>query len=389
MMNFKYAPYSFSRLVSYERCPHAWKLEYIDGVKPPDTPEQKLGTVAHCVVETYLRDLITLGIPEDRNLLARIVNEYAELEGLPELRDFRFAIPPLPENPEKCEIEKWVALDVKARPVPFDSPDAFLRGRIDFHFQTPYQASISEVTIIDWKTNLPANPDDRQIAFYAILLAFEYKVELFEVVMHGLRQGVSYKRKVAREELRPTWEWILSVVDRIETEKEWPPRSGPHCKWCGYLGMGLCPIGRDVPVPTDSGNPLGSVEFPEVAPPKTPEEAKKLAAFLKVVDVLRDRLREALRPWCNEHGPVEINGEAFGVWQKETIAWKSAKAKDALTKKLIEAGIPREEVWNVLDVSKRNLKSLLKKHNREELIPELEGLGERVTSSRLEWKSLH
>ena len=377
----KYAPYSYSRLVLFERCPHAWYLSYDRGIKPPSSYAQKLGNVAHQVVETYYKTLINKKQSEDRELLKKIVHEFMKKENLPELVNFEFQIPPLPK--EKVYIEEWIAIDNKAQPVD-DNEKAFLRGKIDLYYHQK-----DKIVIIDWKSNLFVNPDERQLAFYAILLSFHADRKDFEFKFYSLKQNKSYFKKISKEELRPTWEWICKTIDKIETTKEWPPTPGPHCKWCGYLDMGLCPIQKDLP-PMPKEGKEGKVELPkipEIKTPQTAEEAIKLTAFLKVVEEIKERCRKALRPWVEKHGPVELNGTRFGLWEYSYTTWNTPEAKQKVAQSLLEADVPREKVWEVFNLDRRKLSSLLKREEKQFLLEEIEGLGEKATYSRLDWKS--
>jgi len=385
----KYAPYSYSKLNLFTACPFAWKLKYIDKIKEPQSEEAKFGELLHFISSLYVKHLIENRIKSNELYLAELKNGYREK--YPEVVNIPFKISlEEPDQIENYGIEEFIAIDHEGKPVHPEKEEALLRGKIDFYYQTKFQKAVNEITIIDWKTNLPSTLDKKQLAVYAILLAFRFpEVQVFNIKFHCLKDGRKIQAKVNREELRPTWEWICELVDRIENTNQFPPTPGSHCQWCGYLTMGLCPLSKEVPVPPENTkNPVKSVKFPEIKIPQTPEEAVKLASLLRICDILRDRIREALRPWCKKNGPIKLNDKAFGIWEKESVKWKSVEAKEKLVHELLEAGISREEVWGILDISKSSLEKLLKRYRKDHILPELEKLGEVTRSSRLEWKTL-
>ncbi|MBM4288973.1 MAG: PD-(D/E)XK nuclease family protein, partial [Deltaproteobacteria bacterium] len=57
--------YSYSRLDLYDRCPHAYKTVYLDGIPRARNEARERGQILHGMVADYLNRLITLGLATD------------------------------------------------------------------------------------------------------------------------------------------------------------------------------------------------------------------------------------------------------------------------------------------------------------------------------------
>jgi ATP-dependent exoDNAse (exonuclease V) beta subunit len=150
-MKYKYAPYSYSRLSLYEKCPAAFRFRYIDRVPElPPGPSLMVGRVIHKIVEEYLKELKKRR--EHTNLtLLDVLFEKARngLNGLAEeLEAYKVGVSnvTLPTF-DKVGIEVKVALDVNLSPAQYDDK-AFLRAKIDRVYQIE-----NKLVVTDWKTD--------------------------------------------------------------------------------------------------------------------------------------------------------------------------------------------------------------------------------------------
>jgi len=382
MPGYKYAPYSYSRVSLFEQCPAAWKFRYIDKLPEIKSPNMVVGSMIHQIVEQYLKKLKEK--KEHTNLtLLELLFEKAQ-QALPdfaeELEAYRSGVAniTLPVF-DKVGIEVRVALDMDFEPVRYDDVKAFLRGRIDRIYQME-----DKVVITDWKTDryLPPGKEvvekDRQTKLYALFAsAFVDEVEEFIIELYFLRYGVSRKTSITRDEIDEIREWVLETIAKIEAEREWKPTPGKYCEWCSYLNY--CPAAKEA---------VELAESPVLPERITPNQAVKYAQLYKMLGIVKNRLGEMLKQYVTENGRIEIAGEALDIWESETVRWITPEQKTALARVLAEAGVRREDIWELFSTSKSTVTSCLRKLKRRDLLDKALATGTVEKTSRFEFKKV-
>ncbi|MGH7357927.1 MAG: PD-(D/E)XK nuclease family protein, partial [Candidatus Rokuibacteriota bacterium] len=132
-----------SRLEAWDRCPAAYRFEYVLRLPQPvgDQQPRLLGSVAHRLLEDYLQETVRTGA---RPPLARVAATAAGLledGGIPgaggdlireaaELVSRWLAQWAVPVE-SVVAVERALAVDRHGTHVEWDAPDAFVRGRLD------------------------------------------------------------------------------------------------------------------------------------------------------------------------------------------------------------------------------------------------------------------
>ncbi len=192
-----------SRLEAWDRCPAAYRFAYVLRLPQPvaDQGPRLLGSVAHALVETYVREAQTTGTPPPLDRLPALARALLSGTALPEATTAglareatelvrawlsRWAVP----LAHTVGVEHALAIDAEGRRVAWEAPDAFLRGRLDLVAVEGRQA-----TVYDWKSGWLTEDDEglrRAWApgcYAALLWAWAPRLETVAVEYHYLRTG--------------------------------------------------------------------------------------------------------------------------------------------------------------------------------------------------------
>lgn len=223
----KYAPYSYSKISTYNSCPRKFKYMYIDKIpkeEKDDTPLRK-GSFIHSLIEHNgdknsipKKELPILTSKEEKEF-TKIYNKFKNTEL------YKRYI----ETHGKHEVE--FGIDKNLNTCGYFDEDCLVRGRID------YMCMFDKLNIVDWKTGKvkpPQYQDGLQTLIYS-LWAFQKfkKIRTVEVdyvyVEHIEKQEMLYDRKYINN-YRKT---LLKNI--IEIEKDEVFEKKPNlCDWCEY-----------------------------------------------------------------------------------------------------------------------------------------------------------
>ena len=158
-----------SRLEAWDRCPAAYRFEYVLRLPQPvaDQRPRLLGSVAHALVEAYVREAQATGTPpparsapgpgtgtrEPARAAGRATTAGLAREATALVSAWlsRWAVP----LAHTVGVEHALAIDAGGRRVAWDAPDAFLRGRLDLVAVEGRQA-----TVCDWKSGWLTEDDE-------------------------------------------------------------------------------------------------------------------------------------------------------------------------------------------------------------------------------------
>jgi hypothetical protein len=146
-----------SRLEAWERCPAAYRFEHVLRLPQPvaDQRARLLGSVAHALVEAYVREAQATGIRPALDRLPALARELVTQHALPDeagtavgreataLVSTWLAHWVVPVE-HAVAVEHPLAIDAGGRPVEWDAPDAFLRGRLDLVAVEGRQATVCD-----------------------------------------------------------------------------------------------------------------------------------------------------------------------------------------------------------------------------------------------------
>ena len=205
--------FSFSSLSLYNTCPFAYKLSYIDKVKPVRSTALVKGSNVHSILEKY---------PEIQE------KEYKFNENLI-VSNFL--------NSEIGNYFKVVLLNKKtAREFKFGLTrdfkndtfkDSFFHGIIDLIF-----FENDELNLCDYKTGkYKENQDFSQLLTYSLYFKNYDKIKINYLYVEHNKINSKF---VTKEDIEKTQDFIIKTTDIILQDKTFKRNCGKHCSWCQF-----------------------------------------------------------------------------------------------------------------------------------------------------------
>ena len=247
--------YSHSQLSMYENCPLKYKLRYRDKIKRDiEGVEGFLGTMVHEALKKCYDDLRFTKVNSLSDLLAYYNKTWQE-----NWHDSIFIMKQDLTQQDYRTLGKRMIGTYYERYSPFDS-DITIGTEMGLNFSlddankyrmTGYLDRLSRTQddvyqIHDYKTSayLPSQEDtdnDRQLGLYHIGIQKKWPdIENIRLIWHYLafdRELVSYRTPEAISKLIQN---TKSLIDEIESVRDFPPCESPLCEWCEYPD--LCPL---------------------------------------------------------------------------------------------------------------------------------------------------
>ena len=246
--------YSHSQLSTYEKCPHQYKLAYIDKIEvETEGIEAFMGSRVHDALEKVYRDLKVTKLNALEELLSfyhqdweknwnemiRIVRKDYSAEDYRRLgekciTDYYKRYHPFDQG-KTLGLEEYMTFSLE------EEKDYWIRGYIDR--VTLVDSSVLEIH--DYKTSnrLPTQEDvdsDRQLAFYQMGVSEKWQgVQEVKLIWHYLTFDTEIHSSRTPDELHQLRRTTLELIRRIETDRTFFPKEGPLCNWCDY--QGFCP----------------------------------------------------------------------------------------------------------------------------------------------------
>jgi len=244
------AIYSHSKLSLFEQCPLKYKFKYIDKLHPDieQTIEGFLGSKVHETLEWIYKTLKKDKIPELDEVLENYISswnkdykkeikivredlsaEYYFNQGVKFLIDYYLANAPFKDN--TIATEMYIMIDLN------NNGKYKIQGYID---RLVHNKESNIFEIHDYKTAsfLKSQEEldkDRQLALYSIGIRSLYPdVKEVMLIWHFLAYNKKMISKRSFSELESLKEEIIKLIDKIESEKEFPPNPSCLCKWCEF-----------------------------------------------------------------------------------------------------------------------------------------------------------
>lgn len=205
--------WSYSRWDKHRTCPLAFKLEVLDGRKPPDNTAQAKGLIMHKAVAGYLIAPVDQAPP-----LPTEAGKAMEL--VKELRAF-----------DNKVIEQQWGYTRQWTPTAWFGSDTWLRSVLDV--AVLYDDMTAE--IIDWKSGKPRGTHEDQMELFAISLMVRYPMATHVTTRLAYTDFAhaefgEYPRSDL-EKMIAKWE---DKVRPMFTDTVYLPRPGEACKWCPF-----------------------------------------------------------------------------------------------------------------------------------------------------------
>lgn len=242
--------YSHSRLSSFEDCPKKFHYRYVLKI-PSDTDgiEGFVGKRVHEVLERLYGAVGRGHVPSHAQLIHRYRTLWDESYDAERVRIVRVENPPefYRELGERCltnyyrnhypfDGDETVGIEHRVAFPLDDSNDYRIQGFID----RIVRASDSVLEIHDYKTGarVPSQKSldsDRQLALYEIGVRREMNVTgPIRLIWHYLQRDQTRVSTRTSDQLVDLRGKTIELIDRIDAEEAWEPKTGPLCGWCEY-----------------------------------------------------------------------------------------------------------------------------------------------------------
>jgi hypothetical protein len=283
----------------------------------------------------------------------------------------------MPDEIEKPAVEMALAFDDKWCPAPSWSDDsARFRAKLDWTFFIDRKT----VVITDWKSDrhLPSSAvveNDMQLKIYAYCLWLIYpNTKQFVIRRHYMRFGKMYEWVLTIKEILPIGRELAGKMEEIDNCKEFEPRVGSYCDYCGYIDR--CPKMQKALV---ASNPYVII---------TQENAERAAELLMAIDRVKKEITARMKDYVVLHGEgVVVGDKCIDFHPTESINFPDG---EKLAAALVGVGLSKQEVWNVFSATKASVEKVLKKAKKLEhlqTIKEKSGAEEK-SGSRFEFKKV-
>lgn len=206
--------FSFSSLSLYNTCPFAYKLAYIDKIKPVRSTALVKGSNVHSILEKFPEFIASKEFKFNENLIvsnflnSEIGNYFKDvLLNKKTAREFKFG---LTKNFENDTFE-----------------DSFFHGIIDLIF-----FENDELNLCDYKTGkYKENQDFSQLLTYSLYFKNYDKIKInYLYVEHNKINS----KVVTKEDIEKTQDFIIKTTDIILQDKTFRRTGGKHCNWCQF-----------------------------------------------------------------------------------------------------------------------------------------------------------
>lgn len=386
--------YSHSRVTTYENCPYAYKLKYIDKIKPevPTTIEAFMGDMVHQTLE-HLYKLKKFKKRVALNVLIKFYRDLWEKNYSDDILIVKADSENLKADNYRKMGEKFIS-DYYDRMKPFDQLTILgleTQDRMTLPDGNQWHVRIDKLAcddkgnyfVCDYKTNSRMKDQeeadsDRQLAMYSIWVKNKFEdVKSVKLIWHMLAFNKDAVSKRSEEQLEKLQNEIVERIKEIESSTEFPRKQTALCNYCGYKSE--CPSFKheaeldkieDVKEFKEEEGVKFVDEFAELRKKKSEIEKREeelknnLVAFAKQkgIDVIYgSNMKCSVKDLKKVVIPEEIKEElikqlkAKGVWEEfemlNYMRFNSRGRKDELDndiKKLIELG----EDWRIT-ISKR------------------------------------
>jgi len=250
-------PASHSRLSTFETCPLQYRFRYVDRIPREEVSvESFLGTSIHAALERLYGCAREGRVPPLEEVLAEFTAGWRQAY-LPHVRirrtrytgeDYRLQGEAILARyfRDHHPFDEDVTLGLEER----IEADLAPGGEYRFAGVIDRLARDQDGTLVihDYKTSsfLPGVEKlrgDRQLPLYQIAIQQQRPEEKrVRLVWHFVAYARRIELSLAPEELESVRAGALGLIERILSEKEFPPRESPLCDWCDY--QAICPVGR-------------------------------------------------------------------------------------------------------------------------------------------------
>lgn len=223
MIDFKFAPYSFSKINTYLNCPKRFHFQYVLKEKQGVCDRSALvrGSAIHEMFEKHSKGKEPQQTPYTADFKKALTR--------PEVKKIKEQL----ESSAKTCREISFGLTKNFEPCEYSSKNALFRGKIDLAYNDN-----GMLTLVDYKTGKPKDEKYQnfdQLLLYSIYFFQRFKTlnsckVQFVYVDHGIVNSLDTERKYL-EKLK---EHFINTVKTVESDTEYNPKKSRLCDYCPY-----------------------------------------------------------------------------------------------------------------------------------------------------------
>jgi hypothetical protein len=377
---------SFSRMKDME-CPFRFNALYIEkSHKEPESEPMRVGSAVARILATYRSHCIKNGIRNDAGLLSDLkitVEDGLAEKVVPLLSRFaKSEFVHVPIDAEWHQVEGRLAFDGSLIPIEgdrawFDSSVAF-RSVVDFAYFDP-QEGVLDIT--DDKAGW-GDPDELQLRVYAHLcktawmrgkdVAEAMQLKKIRARFNNIAQNTVNEIELHPEETNSMRELILGKIAEVNM---WAEHPATACSLCRYCTVPECPVRKagETALVASEGCPVTEVPIRILSP----DEARKAVQFIDFADGIVGTVKEALRKWVEDNGPVVSGSRIANFSERES--WE-VRDLAVFCKMLTRLGAPPEMVWQNLGLTKSAVEKIVKKAKLADQMPLLMSMIDKKTT---------
>jgi len=236
----KFAPYSFSKINSFEMCPKKFEFNYIQKLRVwvPNLATER-GSFIHLLLENDTKSKPTEFKFEliDEKIKQECISIYENFKNS-KWGKFYFD----PNFQTKAEVEFGMKKSGgELVPCYYHDKEALFRGKIDHFIKDG-----NTIYVADWKTGkISSFPAPLQLIMYAVWAFNKYQdVDVvdtaFVYVEHPNDEKCVKSYKFKREFLPKLTKKVLEKIIDVETSKSFPKKESKLCDYCEYRKKGIC-----------------------------------------------------------------------------------------------------------------------------------------------------
>ena len=294
-------PFSYTRVINkFDSCPFAYKREYIDKIKPPQTEPLFIGALTHEGIAQYDRLLTAARQQTDLEGMGQIIRTLIHGQPHPfgssalmEVEDVlnRFARSHIMDPESVVSIDQWAGGE---RGLRYGSYTIW--AKID-----RLQIKGRRGVVTDYKTDRAVRSvsdieKDFQLRFYAWVTLQEFpSLAEFSVALDFVRYGVRREVELPLEEVKRVGDYVDALMRRLDSTTEFEARPGDHCEWCPFKLE--CPAAQQISQEVTC---------------RTAEDATRIAGELSYLEAAVALRKKLLKTWTNVNGAAVNNGIEYG-----------------------------------------------------------------------------
>lgn len=340
--------WSYSKLTTFTECRWRWLRIYVYGEFEGDSRPSAIGRLTHLALGLLVRWHAEGRSDGDGAAIATAMAEAYEAEPaaaamagdaeawseITELVSAGILHLPDPEPGASVSVERELRLELQPAVVgaSVGSRPDLLTATLDVCLEQR-----GAIRIVDWKTDRRqyAISEKRQLPLYG------------SIARRIFRRPVAAELRFLRsrgEPVRPRGDedwpnlmdaaarWAVATIRAVraaaaEGEAAFKPSPGPQCRYCHLRTK--CPalqgIGGKAPGVGEREGPTTSAGAPAAldrpAESWTAPEAAEVGEYLLVLSSAQERVRDLLRAYAREHGPVQVHGGLWSLDPRSKTVW--------------------------------------------------------------------